>query len=293
MAESPNLTEAQRDKLDVEWMTTSALRDGMVTAHGKPEDITYRQAFALGRQVAPEMFLSVDRILDNPKEPIEVQEIRQRAIAQSTLERKTITPLEYIDEEIRKIRLQIEVGENLNLLENVLTRYERIRQQLQSKEYRETPLIFGDAIQSGRGLPQSGEGQGYKDYQLNKERMLRVRVTHMERAEDKVGCDLIYENLNDIKKTVRLAIIQYKMWERYDHVFHWNPRDEKQYARLTGATCKSRLCSMDNSPWITYRLPNCAAFVRPTDRLQEPNSPTTSSSLHIPICVVILPASES
>jgi hypothetical protein len=289
MADGSELTEAKRDRLDVEWMTTSALRDGMVTAHGKPEEVTYKQAFALGRQVAPEMYKSVDRILNNPRESIGAQEIRQRAHAQSILDGETITPVEYIESEIVKLRTQINAideGDDRNHLENTLTRYENIRQEIQSREYRETPLIFGDAVKTGRGLPTSGQGQGYTDYQLNKDRMLRVRVTHMERPEDRIGCDLIYENLNDKKKTARIVIIQYKMWERYDQVKHLSPRDEKQYAKLTGATCKGRLCDPEAIPHRAYRLPTCTAFVRPTDRLQQPNSITTSSSLHIPICVL-------
>jgi hypothetical protein len=214
MADDSDLSEAQRDRLDVEWMTTSALRDGMVTAHGKPEEVTYKQAFALGRQVAPEMFLSVDRILDNPKESQAAQEIRQRARAQSILDNRTVTAVEYIENEIAKVRRQIQAiddDDDRNLLEGTLNRYENILQEIKPREYRETPLIFGDAIQTGRGLPQSGEGQGYKDYQLNKERMLRVRVTHMERPEDKIGCDLVYENLDDKRRIARIVIIQYKM----------------------------------------------------------------------------------
>jgi hypothetical protein len=286
MAESTELSEDQRARLDVEWMTTGALRDALVIAHGRPEEITYKQVFALSAQVAPELYLSVDRILDNPKESIGVQEIRQRASAQSALEGKHITPFEYLDVEILKIRRQIDAHPDPHLLENVLARYDTYRQEIRPREYRETALIIGDAVHTGRGLPGSGEGRGYNDYLLNKERMLRVRVTHMEKPVDRLGCDLIYENLDFKRETARIVIIQYKMWEKYEQVLHWDPRDEKQYMRLDGATCKSYLCNPEMVPYRTFRLPNCTAFVRPTDRLQEPNSMLHSSSLHIPICVI-------
>src|SRR5207244_1962871 len=67
---------------------------------------------------------------------------------------------------------------------------------------------------------------------------------------------------------------------------HWDPREQRQYERMKGATCKSRLCDPDQDPIRSYRMPNCAAFVRPTDRLQEPSSRTVSSGLHVPVCVV-------
>jgi hypothetical protein len=286
MADTTDLTEEQRNRLDVEWMTTGALRDALVIAHGRPEEITYKQAFSFGAQVAPELYLSVDRILDNPKESIGVQEIRQRASAQSALEGRHISALDYIESEIAKLRQQIDAHPDPHLLEKILARYDAYRQEIRPREYRETALIIGDAVHTGKGLPGSGEGRGYNDYLLNKERMLRVRVTHMEKPEDRLGCDLIYENLDFKRETARIIIIQYKMWEKYDQVLHWDQRDEKQYIRLEGATCKSRLCDPESVSYRTFRMPNCTAFVRPTDRLQEPNSPLHSSSLHIPICVM-------
>jgi hypothetical protein len=284
-----DLSENERSRLDVEWMTTSALRDGMAQATGRVEDSTYKQAFALGRQVAPEMYLSVNRILGDPAESQAAQEIRLQARAQSAVDGKTVTPLEYIESEIRKIERQIDAlddEQDDRLLKNILQRHQDVRQELQPRENREVKLILGDAVQTGKGLPESGEGDGYKDYLLNKERILRIRVTHLEAPEDKIGCDLIYENLNCVKKTARIVIIQYKMWERYDQVIHYNPRDDNQNKKMIGATCKSRLCDPDPTRHRAYRLPNCTAFVRPTDRLQQPHSKTTSSSLHIPVCIV-------
>ena len=86
------------------------------------------------------------------------------------------------------------------------------------------------------------------------------------------------------RKTARVAVIQYKMWD--GHSFHQDPRLLKQTARLKKFACVNRLCDPDWDDRRTYRLPNCAAFLRPTDRLQNPDSLMISSGLHIPLCVV-------
>jgi hypothetical protein len=285
MATPRELTDQERSRLDTEWMTLSALRDGMVFAHGI-NDVSYRQAFALGKIVATELYDNVSRILDNPRESIPAQEIRQLAAAQSVATGKPITALEYIEEKIAETRRLIKADEDQNLLDNILHRYENIRQEIKPRKSTETKLIFGDAERTSIGLPLSDKGEGYADFRLNPNRILRVRVTHMEAPEAKIGADLVYENIDFSKKTARIVMIQYKMWESYDYVFHWKDRDQKQYNRLESAACKHRLCGLDTEIDRSFRLPNCAAFIRPTDRLQEPNSNTKSSGLHIPVCVV-------
>jgi hypothetical protein len=282
------LDERERVRLDIEVLTTSALRDGMSHATGKPEAATYKQAEALGIQTAPELYQSVNRILGRPKESTLAQEIRQTARAQSRLENRVIPALEYLQGEIGRLKNQIEAAsdseDDAHLLENKLDKLQAVYQEIKPQEKREVSLILGDAIKSGLDLPSVFEGDDYKDYRLNEERILRVRVAHLMALEDKVGCDLIYENLNYKKKTARLVIIQYKTWE--NNSLHYNPREAAQYERLEGFACKCHLCDGDSVTYRTYRLPNCAAFVRPTDRLQDPASQIVSSSLHIPVCVI-------
>src|SRR5437899_2107599 len=126
-----DLSENERSRLDVEWMTTSALRDGMAQATGRVEESTYKQTFTLGRQVAPEMYLSVNRILGDPAESQAAQEIRLQARAQSAVDGKTVTPQEYIESEIRKIERQIDAlddEQDDRLLKNILQRHQDVRQ---------------------------------------------------------------------------------------------------------------------------------------------------------------------
>ena len=215
-------TEDERRRLDIEFQVTSALRDGIWQASGNREKSTYEQAFSLGSQVAPEVYHSVHRLIGFPRPSPLAQEIRQSARAQSALEGRDITPFEYVVDEIAKIKEQIsalDADEAQHLLVSKLHRYEGAMQELKPRDHREAKLIFGDAVKSGYGLPFSGEGDGYKDYVLNPQRLLRVRATHLESVEDKIGCDLIYENLDCVNKTARIVMMQYKTWEGNNPLF--------------------------------------------------------------------------
>jgi hypothetical protein len=96
---------------------------------------------------------------------------------------------------------------------------------------------------------------------------------------------LVYEHYDVEDETVRLALIQYKLWD--GRSLSQDPGMEKHLRKLWAVTCKGELCSGpdDRALW-RYHLPHCAAFLRPTDRLQEPNSALISSGLHIPMGAV-------
>src|SRR5205823_54496 len=104
--------------------------------------------------------------------------------------------------------------------------------------------------------------------------------------EHKIGADLIYENYDTEDETVRLAFVQYKLWDR--KVFYYDERMDKQIQKMFALTCaKGGLCASpsEREMWV-YRLPYCTAFFRPTDRLQSPNSTLHSTGVHMPICAM-------
>jgi hypothetical protein len=169
-------------------------------------------------------------------------------------------------------------------MKSSLETLQKIRQELKPRSLSEHQLIFGDAFESNHDLPVSGTGKGYKDYRLADNRILRVRALHPDPPEHKIGADLIYERLDPKEKTVRLSLVQYKIWDGKS--LHYNPRMRAQYHRLLKFTCNSHLCDPDDDPRRTYRLPHCAGFFRPTDSLRQPTSHMASSGLHIPLCVV-------
>lgn len=65
-------------------------------------------------------------------------------------------------------------------------------------------------------------------------------------------------------------------------------RCTKQLNRFREAFCGSALCEPfeKSQRKDAYRLPYCSAFLRPTDRLQDPDCRLVSSGYHVPICVV-------
>jgi hypothetical protein len=85
---------------------------------------------------------------------------------------------------------------------------------------------------------------------------------------------------------VRVALLQYKMWSKNE--LRHDSRMEEQLNKLMCIGCRGQLCLSpggDNQQ-TTYRFPYCSVFLRPTDRLQDPDARLISSGLHIPLCVV-------
>ncbi|MGE5443708.1 MAG: hypothetical protein ACM3SR_03800 [Ignavibacteriales bacterium] len=59
--------------------------------------------------------------------------------------------------------------------------------------------------------------------------------------------------------------------------------------KLKTSLCDTGLCKPDKNSARAraYRLPFCAGFLRPTDKLQQPDSRLISSGWHVPICVAL------
>jgi hypothetical protein len=111
-------------------------------------------------------------------------------------------------------------------------------------------------------------------------------VLHPDPPEHKIGADLVYEFHDTEKETARVAFLQYKMWDR--KTLPHDPRMIDQLNRLQQIGCQGQLCLSPGGDHEqrTYRFPHCCAFLRPTDRLQDPDATLKSSGLHIPLCVV-------
>lgn len=69
------------------------------------------------------------------------------------------------------------------------------------------------------------------------------------------------------------------------------PRLKKQIERLCAFTCDSGLCVAPQDA-NRFRFPFCAAFLRPTDKLQTPDQTLISSGEHLPICQIEACSSE-
>src|SRR5438034_9996259 len=64
-----------------------------------------------------------------------------------------------------------------------------------------------------------------------------------------------------------------------------DPRIQWQLEKLRSFTCLGGLCSGETQD-NPFRFPHCAAFLRPTDRLQRSNQKLLSTGEHLPICKI-------
>jgi hypothetical protein len=136
----------------------------------------------------------------------------------------------------------------------------------------------------------------YVDYKLASNRFLRIRILHPDKPEHIIGADLIYERYNMNTEMVIIAVLQYKVWED-NGVLYFGGDDNRalsQMKKLHGHFCNVGMCKQaaDMAGRVDYRFPYCSAFLRPTDRMQEPDSRLISSGIHIPICSALEMANE-
>jgi hypothetical protein len=260
-----------------------------VAKRGKRSDnlSTYRKAVALAEELMPEYFAPEKRLLEGAPETINTKLYRQLARVESARTGVPITAFEYARKEYQNLLSGLSLSDdddNLALVKNKMQQVEAIMLELKPRTYSEHKMIFGDVLQVERNLPVSGEGRDYKQYKLDENRALRIRVLHPDPAEYKTGADVFYEHLDEERRRARLAIVQFKLWDGKS--LHQEERSLEQIARMEGFACRNRLCVLSDDRRRTFRLPPCAAFLRPTDRLQDPDSKMYSTGLHVPLCVI-------
>jgi hypothetical protein len=281
-----DLSPEERRRLDIEWTALNALREVIGIALKASVSPTYRQILALAQRLAPDLFHPDRSIIARGQESSGAREYRQRADALSKLEDRQVTPLEAINRDIERDESLVKTGGDRDLVRRRLDRLYQIRQEFQLLPYEESQLILNDVFNVDRELPTSGRGKDYSEFQLPNSRVLRIRMLHPGRAEHLTGADVLYEHYWEKKRVVRLAAVQYKIWE--GRVLYKSVELERQLARLHQVFCDNDLCKEHaaSKRKDAYRLPYCAAFLRPTDKLQCPDSRLISSGYHIPICVV-------
>ncbi len=127
------------------------------------------------------------------------------------------------------------------------------------------------------------------------DRALRIRVLHPDKPEHTRGADLIYEFCDQESRIARIALLQCKIWDGHTLRFSDAKNLDAQLQRLSSVSCEQELCNCPNfeQPPKGYRLPYCAAFLRPTDRLQRPDATLVSSGTHVPVCVARTVSLES
>jgi hypothetical protein len=75
------------------------------------------------------------------------------------------------------------------------------------------------------------------------------------------------------------------MWEKGNLYFSQSGNLEEQLEKATKCFCNNGFCKGPKAEKLTYRLPFCTPFLRPTDKIYDTDHLLTSG-WHIPICQI-------
>ncbi|MGI9057450.1 MAG: hypothetical protein ACR2H5_02635 [Ktedonobacteraceae bacterium] len=283
--------EEKKIRLNAEWSTLVALRDmrGIANKGSRTNSASYKQALLLGEALIPGLFDPQHSLLNRERLSETARRFIQIAEASSESEGKTISPIDLLEIEINKLAKLLtkeSFSIDVDLIRKSMNDMRKAVEELRERKNTEHSLIFRDAYQVERKFPISGNGRNYREFEISKDRALRVRVLHPDKPEYATGTDLIYENYWEAGKVklVRIAALQYKVW--HNKSLYLDKRIQGQLEKMEKTYCGGNFCLEDSKYKIKYRLPCCAAFLRPTDELQSSNSSFLSGGCYVPICVV-------
>lgn len=285
-----------QERLDAEWATLNAIREMLgIGLKGRIRP-TYAEALDFGKELAPEMFDTDASLLGRDREPPLALEYRQRAEALSRRRGQPVTPLEALEEELESLHQLVDTGGDKSQIVKRIAQLEDIKPHFLPTPHTENRLILRDMYAAERNLPSPPVvGNRHKDFQLANGRAMRVRLLHPDAPEHATGADLIYEHHWGKKLTVRIAVVQYKIWNGQTLYLSQATSLASQMDKMKAAFCDTGLCELSKHSARTdaYRLPYCSPFVRPTDKLQYPESRLISSGLHLPVCVAMRTAEDT
>jgi hypothetical protein len=283
-------------QLDREWLLVSAVREGV--SIGKRQQITYRDAFDYSVQLAPRL-IGPDSILAERLEPDLPTYYRTKAESLTRSHNRPVSALDLAIADLEEIDALIASARQQQ--RPALERRQGLLRQaiivLDTSRWTETQAIRRDQLNpprlGARGvrLPISNAGQDYLEFDVRETgRSIRARVLHPDPAEWKTGVDLIYESYwvdntgaGKSNLLVRIAALQYKMWDGKTISLGKDGRALAQLQRAHNAFCAAGFCT-SRTDETSYRLPNCSVFLRPTDRMQTRRGWAATRGRHIPLC---------
>lgn len=286
-------------RIDAEWITLNAMRGlTKIASHGDMEKSTYDNALDLGGELYPELLGPDASILKRERELDITKEYRQKSRLRSLRDGADISALELIIADIEELEGLLAIAKSekgnrqrVDQLKRRLATLIKGRKELEPKKHTENQLIFRDAYNAERELPSLASGQGYRDFELPNSKILRVRVLHPDSPEHISGADIIYERHCRESEMVSIVAVQYKIWEKRK-LYLTDPRMQDQLEKMRGFLCDKKVCE-SKAEDVGFRFPCCAAFLRPTDRLQKPDQKFLSCGEHIPICRIEECSSET
>ena len=279
---SPNqrLSSAQR-------LAILALHDSISIADKSGKYTTYQQILDMADELAPDFFGRLN-LLERERESELAIEYRQKADVESLAKNEKVLPSNIVRRDIEtwKNYLQGQRVEDRDAVVRRRRKLEDVLMELEPRPFTENRLIARD-MAVGADLPYISKDVHYLDLALPKGRILRLRLIHPDTPEGITGVDILYEHHHVELKKVRLAAVQYKIWKK--QTLYTSESDvEKQVEKLRCFLCANGLCDedADDNDRHLYRMKYCAAFLRPTNKLQDADTRFASIGYHVPVCRV-------
>ena len=286
---NPDIEEGE--KRNLAFQAVVGVRETLSIATKRPQPITYEQALNYVHDLNPDLYQKVNTLLTNKNESDTVKYYIEKAEALSTLD-ETIEPLLLIIKDIEENEeLKKKAPNKTSFIDKKLIELKSAYNFFQPRKVSEHKILNHDfylANRRGYFSKKIYENDSYKDYQLSKNKLLRMRLLHPDKAEAILGVDLIYEIYDLESNKVRFCHLQYKMWDAESNTISLDDRAFGQIRKIESNLCHNNFCKDSNGSKHSerYRLPYCCGFLRPTDRLQDSESKLVSSGVHIPVCEV-------
>lgn len=280
------------DRINQEWVVLNAIR-GMVkiASKGSMTKSTYDNSLDLGGALYPELLGPETSVLKRERESDTTKEYRQKAELQSIKNSHDVSALELVLADIEEYESLISIAKakkgdkkRTDQLKRKLGQLQKAKSELEVKPHSENQLIFRDAYNVERNLPELSKGHAHKDFQLPDGNHLRLRVLHPDRPEHITGADIIYERHNRDTDKVSIVVVQYKIWNE-KKLYLSDPRMKAQIEKMRDFTCGKEICTQAEDE-NSYRFPCCTGFLRPTDKLQNVEQKFISTGEHLPICKI-------
>jgi hypothetical protein len=271
------------ERIDAESTVVTALRD--VLKLGRQEQVSYPEAMAEGAKLFPNLLSPKTSILYRAFEKPAIRTYREKAAAATIRERRKIEPSEIIQREINDLAALIKVSTGSTKdMKRELAQLQSHLRYFAAAAQSEHALLYADVFQRERPTlptPPVTFPKG-REYSLGKGRHLRVRMLHPDKPEHITGADVVYELCDSENEQARIAFAQYKMWDR--ERIAWSQIKSIQLTRMAKCLCQKALCKSRSDPRKRYRMPCCSAFLRLTQKLQDPDSRLISAGRFVPIC---------
>ncbi len=281
----------EEDRRDCAFQAVNAIRESLTLAKKSTTSVTYEFAFSIIHDLNPQLYDSIISLLVSKNENEIVKYYKEMAEAESS-EENIVEPLDLIQKELSNLEKVLEKKtDNNTFLKKrkfglvAAKEYFTPRNQSEHKSLNHDFYLRSRDDYFGKPLY---ENDHYKDYKINKDKVLRIRLLHPDKDEAILGVDMVYEHFNMESEKVRFAHMQYKSWNNNILYESASSNMRAQLIKMKDHLCDSNYCKGPESKNRNeYRFPYCSAFLRPTAKLQNSDSKLITSGYHVPLCQAI------